>query len=201
MTVLVRMCRELSGLRLVPSRIRFIHRRERASAEFGEFFGCNVEFGADADEATFAATIADLPTVNPDPYLNKLLVAYCEETLSHKPVRHSPFRTIVENAMVPLLPHGKARAGEVARRLGLSPRTFARRLSLEGLAFSDVLADLRADLAERYLADTGVSISEIAWLLGYQEVSAFTHAFKRWTGKTPRAARSPNAVETPSVPP
>jgi AraC-like DNA-binding protein len=49
---------------------------------------------------------------------------------------------------------------------------------------------LRADLARRYLRDEDLPISEIAWLLGYQEVSAFTHAFKRWTGKTPRQARS-----------
>jgi AraC-like DNA-binding protein len=49
---------------------------------------------------------------------------------------------------------------------------------------------MKIDLAERYLADEGLSISQIAWLLGYQEVSALTHAFKRWTGKTPRQARS-----------
>ena len=45
------------------------------------------------------------------------------------------------------------------------------------------------DAFERYLADDSLSISQIAWLLGYQEVSAFTHAFRRWTGKTPREAR------------
>jgi AraC-like DNA-binding protein len=95
----------------------------------------------------------------------------------------------VENAIVPLLPHGKARANEIAGRLGVSPRTFARWLSLEGLTFSEVLEGLRCGLAERYLADGNLSISQIAWLLGYQEVSAFTHAFKRWTGKTPREAR------------
>jgi AraC-like DNA-binding protein len=49
---------------------------------------------------------------------------------------------------------------------------------------------LRSDLAKRYLADKDLSISEIAWLLGYQEVSAFTHACRRWTGQTPRAVRS-----------
>jgi AraC-like DNA-binding protein len=48
---------------------------------------------------------------------------------------------------------------------------------------------LRRDLARQYLADPGVSISQMAWLLGYREVSAFTHAYKRWTGRTPRQAR------------
>jgi AraC-like DNA-binding protein len=50
------------------------------------------------------------------------------------------------------------------------------------------------DLAERYLADEDLSISQIAWLLGYQEVSSFTHAFKRWTNKTPRQMRSRKAA-------
>src|SRR3954447_13734968 len=90
----------------------------------------------------------------------------------------------------PLLPHGKAQADEVARRLGVSQRTFARRLSLERSTSPDVVKSLRSDLAERYLTDKALSISQIAWLLGYQEVSALTHAFKRWTGKTPREARS-----------
>jgi AraC-like DNA-binding protein len=54
----------------------------------------------------------------------------------------------------------------------------------------EVLEGLRRELAEQYLADPGLSISQIAWILGYQEVSAFAHAFKRWTGKTPREART-----------
>jgi AraC-like DNA-binding protein len=90
---------------------------------------------------------------------------------------------------VPLLPHGKGQVGEIAPRLGLSQRTFARRLSLEGLTFSEVLERLRFDLAERYLADDGLSISQIAWLLGYREVSAFTHAFKRSPGAMRRLVR------------
>jgi AraC-like DNA-binding protein len=78
---------------------------------------------------------------------------------------------------------------DIAQRLGLSQRTFARRLESEGLSFSDILEGLRGDLARQYLADSGLSISQIAWLLGYQEPSAFTHAFKRWTGRTPRLMR------------
>jgi AraC-like DNA-binding protein len=73
----------------------------------------------------------------------------------------------------------------------MSQRTFARRLSAEGLTFSELLQNLRCDLAERYLADQDLSISQVAWLLGYQEVGAFSHAFKRWTDKTPRQARPP----------
>jgi AraC-like DNA-binding protein len=102
-------------------------------------------------------------------------------------------RSAVENAIVPLLPHGKVRASVIAARLGLSQRTLARRLALERVTFSEVLESLRDDLGRQYLSDPDLSISRIAWLLGYKEVSAFTHAFKRRTGKTPREARQTGA--------
>jgi AraC-like DNA-binding protein len=190
MTLLVRACRQLTGLRLLPTRLRLTHFRERGCAEFSEYFGDNIEFGAAVDEITFAKSVGHQPIVGADPYLNTLLVKYCEEALSQVSRNSDSFRSSVENTIVPLLPHGKARAGEVARRLGVSQRTFARRLSLEGLTFSGLLERLRSDLANRYLAEESLQISELAWLLGYREVGAFSHAFKRWTGKTPRAARS-----------
>jgi AraC-like DNA-binding protein len=74
--------------------------------------------------------------------------------------------------------------------LGVSQRTFARHLATEGVTYFDLLEKLRSDLAERYLADGDLTISEIAWLLDYSDVGSFSHAFKRWTGKTPREWRS-----------
>jgi AraC-like DNA-binding protein len=170
MVTLVRLCRQLVGLDVVPTRVRLTHRRDNGVSEYYEFFGRDVKFGAASDEVVFARSTREMPIVSADPYLNKLLIAYCEEALSHRLKQSSSFRSSVENAIVPLLPHGKARAGEISRRLGMSQRTFARRLSLEGLTFSEVLQALRSDLAERYLADEDLSISRIAWLLGYQEV-------------------------------
>jgi AraC-like DNA-binding protein len=189
MTFLVRMCRHLTGLKLTPTHVKFIHRRRSARSDFLEFFGGNVEFAAAVDEITFV-TIRDMPIISADPYLNKLLIAYYEEALHRRAAYRGSFRSTVENEIVPLLPHGRPRVGQIARRLRIGQRTFARRLSSEGLTYSEVLENLRHNLAEHYLTEESLSISEIAWLLGYQEVSAFTHAFKRWTGMTPRKARS-----------
>ena len=72
----------------------------------------------------------------------------------------------------------------------MSHRTLARLLSAERLTFSTVLDQYRADLAKAYLTHRDLPISQIAWLLGYHEVSAFTHAVKRWTGVTPRQLRA-----------
>jgi len=189
MAALVRLCRRLTARELTPSRVAFTHHRNEDPAELAAFFGCEVDFGRRADQLTFDATVRGIPVVSADPYLNELLVAYCEEALARRRARRGSFRSQVENALVPLLPHAKARAGEIARTLGVSQRTLARRLAAEGATFSDVLEGLRGDLARRYLADDGLAVSQVAWLLGYQEISAFTHAFKRWTGMTPRAAR------------
>jgi AraC-like DNA-binding protein len=191
MAVVIRLCRHLTDRRLTPIRARITHRR---SKEWGTrltgFFGRNIAFGARTDELIFPASIKDLMVSSADPYLNDLLVANCEQALTHRRSTRGPFRTAVENAIVPLLPHGLARAPEIAIRLGLSQRTAARRLAAEGVTFSQVLERLRIDLARQYLSEADLSISRIAWLLGYQEVSAFTHAFKRWTAKTPREARA-----------
>ena len=189
-TGLVRICRQITNRQLLPCIVSFVHRREGGCPEMNAFMGREVTFGADADQIVFPGTAEQMPVVGADPYLNRLLVRYCEEARAHR-ASTSTFRIRVENAIAPLLPHGKASALEIARRLGMSPRTFARQLAAEGLTFSTVLDRLRADLARHYLRDGGLSISKIAWMLGYGEVSAFNHAYKRWTGKTPRDARAP----------
>jgi AraC-like DNA-binding protein len=126
-------------------------------------------------------------------------VKYCEEMRSNQKSGSGTFRISVENAIAPLLPHGGVQVDQIADRLGLSRRTLARRLASEGLTFEGVLSALRADLAKRYLRDEAVAISQIAWLVGYKEVSSFSHAFTRWTGKTPREARAQENLGLPEV--
>jgi AraC-like DNA-binding protein len=189
MAALIRLCRQLTGRALTPKRVGFVHHRNDDASELAGFFGCNVAFGAAADRVTFDTAVRDVPIVSADPYLNQLLIANGDEALARRPRRRG-FRTDVENAMIRQLPHATASAAAIAATLGVSRRTFARRLAEEGATYSAVLEALRGDLARQYLADPGLSISQVAWLLGYREVSAFTHAFKRWTGKTPREARA-----------
>ena len=189
-TTVVRSCRELIGRHLVPHRVTVVHHRMENPSELNELLGTTVVFGAEADTIVLPRAIKDMPVVTADPYLNDLLVAYCEEALAKHRLGGGGTPSDVENAIASLLPHGMARVEEVARKLGMSRRTLARRLASEGSTFSDVLKRLRFDLAQRHIADSTLSISQIAWLLGYREVSAFTHAFKRWTGKTPREMRA-----------
>ena len=116
----------------------------------------------------------------------------------------SSFRVRVENVIAPLLPHGRPKAALVARKLNLSPRTLARWLADESLSFASVLEEMRRELALRYLEDAKLSISQVAWLLGFQEAGAFTHAVRRWTGHTPsemrRSERLPDCIARRSRP-
>jgi AraC-like DNA-binding protein len=184
-TALVRICRQLTHRQIRPVRVRLSHHRGRGHARLSRFLGCPVEFGAPVDEILFAREARQVRISHADPWLNRVLLEACEQALSRRR-RVNTLVARVENLVAPLLPHGEARATIVAARLGMSPRTFARRLADEGLTFSRLLNRLRLDLARRYLVHDGLAISRVAWLLGYREVGAFSHAFRRWTGEAPR---------------
>ena len=106
----------------------------------------------------------------------------------------------MEEIIPQLLPHGRAELSTVARQLGMSSRTLSRKLREEGVTYAEILDRLRSALAKRYLSDRELPVTQIAWLLGYQEVSSFTHAFKRWTGTTPREFRLSNCVPARGAP-
>jgi len=146
-TTLIRVCRALTGRSLNPTVVRLVHRRSGGSSELEKFFGCRIEFGADTDQIIFDRKAAQLPLVGADPYLNEILLHHCEQALAHSRSNASSLRITVENAIAPLLPHGKARLDAVARELGVSNRTLARRLTAEGLRFGEILKQLRSDLA------------------------------------------------------
>jgi AraC-like DNA-binding protein len=189
LTILIRLCRHLTRRHLTPTRVKIAHRGGPAISKVAAFLGSEIESNARSDEVVFAAAVRDVPIVSADPYLNEFLISSAEQAMARRSRTCSSLASKVENAMAPLLPHRRAGVGEIARELGMSQRTLARQLAVEGLTFTELLESLREDLARKYLSDPALPISEIAWLLGYQEVSAFTHAFKRWTGKPPREAR------------
>jgi AraC-like DNA-binding protein len=190
MASLVRICRKLIGTNFKPIEIRIMHDRREQVPEIEKLLGCAVKTGADVDEIIFPGKSGEYPIVTADPYLNRLCVGFCEETLARRGKKTSPLKVRVENAIAALLPHGEMHFDAVAAQLGMGGRTLARRLASEGHSFSNILDGLRSALARRYLAESDMSISEIAWLLGYSEVANFTHAFHRWSGTNPRTERA-----------
>lgn len=96
---------------------------------------------------------------------------------------------LVEQCIRKLLPSGNVTAERVSTELGLSKRTFERRLNENGLTFRKLLDDVKSDLAIQYLSDTDNSIAEISFMLGFEEPNSFSRAFKKWHGSTPNQLR------------
>jgi AraC-like DNA-binding protein len=95
----------------------------------------------------------------------------------------------VESLIMPILHKGDVSMDLVADKLGLSRQTLFRKLKAEGTSFEKLLDELRHQLAVHYLKGKKVSVNETAYLVGFSEPAAFSRAFKRWTGSSPRAVR------------
>jgi len=188
--LMIRIGRHLTGSTLKPTVARIIHHIHHGKSELEKLLDAKVEDGARVDEIELPAASWNLPIVSADSHLHDLCVQACEEALARRRPKESSLKVKVENATAALLPHGQARHDLVAAELGMSPRTLTRRLAAEGVSFAEILKEVREALAKRYIADRTLPISQIAWLLGYAEVSGFTRAFQRWTGIVPSAARA-----------
>src|SRR2546430_1714268 len=162
---MLRICRVLTGQNLVPQHFSISHHRSKGTSEMARFVGTKVEFGADTDEFALNLDARALPLTHSDPYLNDLLLKYCEAALADRRGDTSQLRTRVENAISSVLPHGRVLVEDVARSLGMSERTLARKLSDEGLNFTEILQQLRRDPGGCYLHEPKSGVLKIVWVL------------------------------------
>ena len=158
--------------------------------EFERVYRCPVVFGAPSGQLVFSNEMLVLPLITADPQLLQTLRPFCEEAARSRNTAAGSLRESVEKEVQRLLPHDRANAEKVAKALALSVRTLSRRLSEEGTTFAEVVDQLRRSLALEYLKEPSVKLAQIAWLLGYEGSTSFHHAFKRWTGRSPSAARN-----------
>lgn len=147
-------------------------------------FDAPVRFGAAADLVRFTRAEWAAPTESGDAALAALLEEHARVLAERRPKEATGFTSDVRKAIAAGLPEAGA-IDAVARRLNVSARTLQRRLVEGGTTFREVSEAVRARLAEGYLADPSVSIAEVTFLLGFSEESAFTRAFRRWTGESP----------------
>ena len=195
--VVVKALREIAGRGVCPTQVACAHGRTADLREFERFFGCPVEFGATFDQLAFSNETLALPLITEDPHLLETLRPFCEEAARARNTAVGSMRAAVENEVQRLLPHGHAQAESVAKALAVSPRTLSRRLSEEGTTFAEVVEGLRRSLAAQYLNESGFTLAQIGWLLGYEGPTSFNHAFKRWTGRSPSVARNEMRAPAP----
>jgi AraC-like DNA-binding protein len=187
--VIVKSLREITGRNVHPTKITFVHMRSSGFPEFERFCGCPVEFGGSSDQLVFSNQSLAVPLITEDIHLLDTLRPICDEAAKQRETVPGTLRALVENEAQKLLPHGKARRHNVAKKLAMSTRTLARRLASEGTTFEEVVDELRRSLALQYIKTPSISLSQMAWLLGYEGSTSFNHAFRRWTGGPPSAAR------------
>jgi AraC-like DNA-binding protein len=191
-TLLLSICRYSFGEELTPIEVLFQHPAPACQGDFDAFFRCPMHFGAEASILRFASADVDqrLSAANWE------IARYSDQILSSflATLEEYDFIARVKAAIANELPSGQPNDAEIAKRFCISSRTFQRKLSAEGTNFSQVLDAVRRGLAEQYVSDLSLSLSEISFLLGFSRLSSFSRAFRRWTGQSPSAVRE--AVKT-----
>ena len=148
-----------------------------------------VAFGRRGNGVALPRAFLDRPLRGADPALLALLDRQAEQLLGGQPAVGRTAE-LVRRRIVAAFARGLPSVPEIAAELGMSARTLQRRLGEEGVSFAGLLDDVRQELAVTYVRERRRPLGEIAFLLGYAELSPFLRAFKRWTGKTPGAFRS-----------
>jgi AraC-like DNA-binding protein len=183
----------LAGRPLAPLRLVFAHDSAADPEEYRRVLGIDPEFGGDAHLACFDAALLAMPVPNADAGMYPVLQQHAERLLRERRTARASERhgivAQVRAAIIGNLAQDRVRLASIASELGLSPRTLQRKLSDAGASFQQVLDAARHALAQDYLRQRGLSLADIAFLLGYQEQSAFTHAFREWAGMNPGAWR------------
>lgn len=171
-----------------PRQVCFRHPAPREVQRYHEYFRCPVHFDADFDGLEFDEDVLALPLVSADPGLGALME---REALSRLADYDSQTNLIaaVRSEVYHLLADGEPGIEKVARKLGMAERTLQARLQRQGVNFQQVVDGLRRSLADIYLRDPRLSLTDISMLLGFSEQSSFTRAFRRWRGESPAQFR------------
>ncbi|MCP3104562.1 AraC family transcriptional regulator [Myxococcus sp. K15C18031901] len=181
--------RQLTEVAWRPSAVTFAHPAPPDVAPLVQHFGVTPGFGGGRNALSLDAPTLDLRVMGADPALLSVLERAASTSAPPSGPPPPEFVQGVRDVIRAGLQEGAPQVGDVAQGLHLSARTLQRRLTEHGTSFQDEVDAVRRELAFRYLRDANLGISQVAFLLGYAELSTFDRAFKRWTGMTPRVWR------------
>jgi AraC-like DNA-binding protein len=167
--------------------VSFTHQPDDVD-EIERLLGCPVRSGASWSGVALPRDAWRVPLRRRDPVLRELLEGHTDAITPHFE-EGDTLAVDVRRVLATRLARGEAEMGLIARELGMSSRTLQRRLSNLGSSYHQILDAVRRDTAERCIADSKLSIAEVAYLIGYSEPAAFHRAFRRWNGITPERFR------------
>ena len=186
------MTRDLAGLRTITTELVPGLELQRLTVRlpqpddvtpFVEVFGVAPDFDADRNVAVLSAAALDLPLPQADELTAAMTEQQCRELVERRRARTGVAGRVRDELVRAPAPD----VTEMARRLSLSERTLRRRLADEGTSYRALVDEVREALAEELLATQSLSVEQVARRLGYAETASFTHAFRRWKGRSPRA--------------
>lgn len=192
LALIVDMCRTNFGPTLTLQSVTLRRPTPKNLKPYEQFFACPIDFGASSDSLVLERHIAERPL----PSSNHELATTFDAILSKQLVElgSGDLLTRCKAWLLQELTSGEPSEIDLARAMGLSSRTLQRKLSEYDMTYRSVLEAVRYDLAMRYLDDPSKTVTDITFLLGFSEQSAFTRAFKRWSGKAPTAYRTDQAA-------
>lgn len=177
-----------------PTKVEFTTPEPKDKTLLRQIFGENILFGCDKNRIVFHREDAERPFKPAEgswvitEVEQQRLMQQVESDLKHLP--DSMLATaLVEKHIMRLLPSGECSLKVIADQLHMTERTLQRRLKVDQTRFNELLKNVRKRWAMNYLAVSTMPVTDIALLLGYQETSAFTHAFRSWTKMSPAEYR------------
>jgi AraC-like DNA-binding protein len=183
----VKQCRWISGRSIRPTAVHFVYPAPANREPYVNFFQCPLHFGASVYAVHFSRDDLTLPLPNFNPTLSEMHERFAMEHLNRLESGSISYR--IRDLIVKQLPDGDPSRIDIAKALHVSERTLQRRLQDEGIAFSELVDNTRRELADEYLKQSKMTLSQIAYLLGFRTQSTFFRACKRWFGMPPSEYR------------
>jgi AraC-like DNA-binding protein len=191
LAILCNMLRSFCGADWHPLEVRFAHRAPDNVRPFSRFFRAPLRFDQEQSELVFSSSWLGQRLPDADAELQKLLQAQVDALEA----RHGDdFPEHVRSVLRTGLLTGHASADQVAALFSIHSRTLTRRLEAYGTSFKELVDEGRYEIAQQMLENTSLGVSEIAASLDYADASAFTRAFRRWSGTTPAQWRAGTAT-------
>ena len=181
--------RECLGRGWTPETVYFEHPRPLDAEQHEAAFGAPACFSQPANALVFRPDVLKQPMPRRDPKMMAMMRA-CLEALGSKADDFEPLTDRVRMAVRTRLPDGWPSLEAISEDLRLPPAGIQRELARIGLTYKGLVQAVRRELALSYLRQRHLPLSEIAFLLGYSELSAFSRAMRRWTGRSPKSVRN-----------
>jgi AraC-like DNA-binding protein len=179
--------------------VRIPHAAPPDDGPYRRHFKAPIRWKAAVASLVLAPAALQIGLLKADPHLRAYFEARAD-ALAQRHASEEELSARIRQLVIAALPSGLPVLDRLARKVGLSARSLRRHLAAEGTSFQELVEETRSELSRQYLRDSRLNISEIAFMLGFSDLSPFQRAFRRWNNVTPRTFRERALARPPAVP-